>query len=89
MKRVLIIIFAGVFILPRLCESFILMEAKVDKHYEDDIKVGKHIHNSDSVSSVESGVTSYDIPATGMASGVYQVTLIEGGVVTGMQKFTK
>lgn len=39
--------------------------------------------------SVESGVTSYQIPASGLPSGVYQVTLIENGLVTGVKKFAK
>ncbi len=38
---------------------------------------------------VESGATTCTIPAGGMPSGVYQVTLIENGTVTGTKKFTK
>lgn len=36
-----------------------------------------------------SGTTTYDIPASDLSSGVYQVSLIEGGTVTGAVKFTK
>lgn len=39
--------------------------------------------------NVESGVTTCTIPATNMPSGIYQVTLIENGTVTGTKKFTK
>ncbi|MBP3511192.1 MAG: hypothetical protein J6K19_04030 [Prevotella sp.] len=39
--------------------------------------------------SVESGATTCTIPSTGMPSGIYQVTLIENGTVTGTKKFTK
>lgn len=38
---------------------------------------------------VENGATSYDIPASGLSSGVYQVTLVEEGTVTGVKKFAK
>ncbi len=38
---------------------------------------------------VESGATTCTIPAGTMPSGVYQVTLIENGTVTGTKKFTK
>ena len=38
---------------------------------------------------VESGTTTYSIPAANMPAGVYQVTLIEDGTVTGTKKFTK
>lgn len=39
--------------------------------------------------NVESGAASYDIPASGLPSGVYQVTLVENGTVTGVKKFVK
>lgn len=38
---------------------------------------------------IESGASSYDIPATNLPSGIYQLTLIEDGSVTGTMKFTK
>lgn len=71
MRKILMIVFAGVFGLPHLCDSYVSMEAKVEKH------------------KVESGATTCTIPADGMPSGVYQVTLIENGTVTGTKKFTK
>lgn len=39
--------------------------------------------------SVESGSTTYSIPANNLPSGVYQVTMYENGVVAGVKKFTK
>ncbi len=39
--------------------------------------------------SVEAGSTVCNIPADNLASGVYQVTMVENGVVVGTKKFTK
>ena len=39
--------------------------------------------------TVDGGAETYDIPASNMVSGVYQVTLIENGKVTGTKKFVK
>lgn len=39
--------------------------------------------------TVPGSVTTYDIPSAGMSSGIYQVTLVVDGQVTGMKKFTK
>lgn len=39
--------------------------------------------------SVEAGSTACNIPADNLASGVYQVTMVENGVVVGTKKFTK
>lgn len=39
--------------------------------------------------SVEAGSTVCNIPAGNLPSGVYQVTMVENGVVTGIKKFTK
>lgn len=39
--------------------------------------------------SVEAGSTVCCIPADNLPSGVYQVTMVENGVVTGIKKFTK
>lgn len=39
--------------------------------------------------SVEAGSTVCHIPADNLPSGVYQVTMVENGVVTGIKKFTK
>ncbi len=39
--------------------------------------------------SVETGSTVCSIPADNLPSGVYQVTMVENGVVTGIKKFTK
>ena len=39
--------------------------------------------------SVEAGSTACNIPADKLASGVYQVTMVENGVVVGTKKFTK
>lgn len=39
--------------------------------------------------SVETGSTVCNIPADNLPSGVYQVTMVENGVVTGIKKFTK
>lgn len=39
--------------------------------------------------SVEAGSTVCNIPADNLPSGVYQVTMVENGVVTGIKKFTK
>lgn len=39
--------------------------------------------------SVETGSTVCNIPADNLSSGVYQVTMVENGVVTGIKKFTK
>lgn len=38
---------------------------------------------------VGTGTMSYDIPAANIPSGIYQISLIEGGNVTGAVKFTK
>ncbi|MDO4934588.1 MAG: hypothetical protein Q4E71_08295 [Prevotella sp.] len=38
---------------------------------------------------VETGSTVCSIPADNLPSGVYQVTMVENGVVTGIKKFTK
>ncbi len=39
--------------------------------------------------NVENGTTSYAIPATNLPSGIYQVTMIQNGTVTGVKKFVK
>ncbi len=39
--------------------------------------------------SVEAGSTVCDIPADNLPSGVYQVTMVENGVIVGIKKFTK
>jgi hypothetical protein len=39
--------------------------------------------------SVETGSTVCNIPADNLPSGVYQVTMVENGAVTGIKKFTK
>ena len=39
--------------------------------------------------AVESGSVSYSIPADNLPSGVYQVSLLENGTLTGVKKFVK
>lgn len=36
MKNILIIAFAGIFVMPHLCNSYASVEAKINKHYEPD-----------------------------------------------------
>lgn len=44
-------IMTGIFVLPNLCESYLSMDAKIEKgHIETERIGGKNIHNSDSVS---------------------------------------
>lgn len=39
--------------------------------------------------NVENGASGYAIPATDLPSGIYQVTMIQNGTVTGVKKFVK
>ena len=39
--------------------------------------------------NVENGASGYAIPATDLSSGIYQVTMIQNGTVTGVKKFVK
>ena len=52
MKRTILMIMTGIFVLPNLCESYLSTTAKVEKgHIEfNPIGIGKNIHKSDSVS---------------------------------------
>lgn len=50
MKNILIIAFAGIFVMPHLCNSYASVEAKINKHYEPDAYTNKNTHITDSVS---------------------------------------
>lgn len=50
MKKVLLGIFAGIFILPHICESYALMEAKIDKKHANTSVLGKNESRPDSIS---------------------------------------
>lgn len=51
MKRGLLIVFAGIFVLPLLCESYMPIYAHIDKNHSDNYNTsGKYNHQSDSVS---------------------------------------
>lgn len=51
MRRTILMILAGIFVLPNLCESYLSMDAKIVKgHIETGEIGGKNIHKSDSVS---------------------------------------
>lgn len=52
MRRTILMILAGIFVLPNLCESFLSMNAKIEKGHIGTVKNGggANIHNSDSVS---------------------------------------
>lgn len=50
MKKIMSIVFAGIFIMPLLCESYGLIEAEVYKNHGTCGTSGKNEHRSDSVS---------------------------------------
>lgn len=52
MKKNILMILVGIFVLPNLCESYLSMNAKIEKgHSETEKGLGDdYIHNSDSVS---------------------------------------
>lgn len=51
MRRTILMILAGIFVLPNLCESYLSMNAKIEKGYTGTGEIGgKNIHKSDSVS---------------------------------------
>ncbi len=52
MKKNILMILVGIFVLPNLCESYLSMNAKIEKGYSETEKgLGDdYIHNSDSVS---------------------------------------
>lgn len=39
--------------------------------------------------NIENGASGYAIPAMNLPSGIYQVTMIQNGNVTGIKKFVK
>lgn len=52
MRRTILMILAGIFVLPNLCESYLSMNAKIEKGHSEfnPNGIGKNIHKSDSVS---------------------------------------
>lgn len=50
MKKILIIVFAGIFVIPYSCESYVSLEAKIDKRYGDLAVMSKDVYQTDSVS---------------------------------------
>lgn len=50
MRKIMSIVFAGIFIMPLLCESYGLIEAEVYKNYGASDNDSKNEHRSDSVS---------------------------------------
>lgn len=51
MRRTILMILTGIFVVPNLCESYLSMDAKIEKgHGGTKCGGGKNIHKSDSVS---------------------------------------
>lgn len=51
MKKIIMAIFAGVLVMPQLCESYVSMKAEIEKGHVNDVKAtgGRNEHKSDSV----------------------------------------
>lgn len=75
MKKIFIVVFVGIFIMSQLCKSYGSIEAEIEKTHGD--LVGSN------------GASGYAIPAMNLPSGIYQVTMIQNGNVTGIKKFVK
>lgn len=50
MRRTILMILAGIFVLPNLCESYLSMDAKINKSHGTQNVPSGNIHKSDSVS---------------------------------------
>lgn len=82
MKKVFIIVFVGIFIMPQLCKSYGSIEAEIDKNKSINTDMGgRNIHKSDSISMSYNNVTNTIIIANDGGDKDVDVQIYKDGVL--------
>lgn len=82
MRKIILIVLAGIFILPNLCESYLSVDAKINKGYGTQNSPHGNIHNSDSVSvNYDAFTGTITISTTSESKNVYIKIYKDGALI--------